>query len=205
MTVADGTNNRRIFSIGHSNHSWEAFLDLLRENAITVVVDVRSSPYSRYTPHFNKGPLSQALPPAGIGYLFLGDRLGGHPDAAEFYDLDGRVLYDRLADSAAFQEGIAQLCQTIATHRLALLCGEEDPTYCHRHLLIARILSRAGIEVWHIRGDGQVQNESELAAIEALSQPQHRQMSLFASEDVRPWKSTRSVSPKKALKNSSES
>ncbi|AEB10007.1 DUF488 domain-containing protein [Desulfobacca acetoxidans] len=203
MTVVDGSNNRRIFSIGHSNHSWEAFLDLLLDNSITFVVDVRSSPYSRYTPHFNKGPLSQALPPAGIGYLFLGDRLGGHPEGAEFYDLDGRVLYDRLADSAAFQEGIAQLCRTIAVHRLALLCGEEDPSHCHRRLLIARVLSQSGIETLHIRGDGQVQTEAELMALEAMSQ--HRQMSLFASEDVRPWKSTQSVSPKKVPKNSLKS
>lgn len=202
MTDAGGSINRQIFTIGHSNHSWEAFLDLLRENGITVIVDVRSSPYSRYTPHFNKGPLSQALPLAGIGYLFLGDRLGGHPEAADLYDLDGRVLYDRLADSAAFREGIDQLLQSLSAGRTALLCGEEDPTHCHRRRLIARVLSRVGIKIWHMRGDGQVQTEPELASIEALSQQQHRQMSLFASEDVRPWKSTRSVSPKKTPKNS---
>jgi uncharacterized protein (DUF488 family) len=200
MTAADGADNRQIFTIGHSNHSWEAFLGLLRENAITMVVDVRSSPYSRYTPHFNKGPLSQALPPEGIGYLFLGDRLGGHPEAAEFYDLDGRVLYDRLADSTDFREGIDRLLRSISSCRMALLCGEEDPAHCHRRLLIARILGLSGIDVWHIRGAGQVQNEEELRVLEEMSQ--NRQLSLFDPEDMRPWKSTQSVSPKRAPKNS---
>ncbi|MBM4289498.1 MAG: DUF488 domain-containing protein [Deltaproteobacteria bacterium] len=200
MTHRDGCGNRQVLTIGHSNHSWETFLELVRGNGITVVVDVRSSPYSRYTPYFNKEPLGRALLKEGIGYFFLGDRLGGQPEAAELYDLDGHVLYDRLADSAAFQEGIGRLLQAIAAGRTALLCGEEDPTHCHRRLLIARVLSRFGIETLHIRGDGQVQTEVELMALEATSQ--HRQMSLFASEDVRPWKSTRSVSPKKAPKNS---
>jgi uncharacterized protein (DUF488 family) len=202
MTDAGGPITRQVFTIGHSNLSWEAFLDLLRENGITVIVDVRSSPYSRYTPHFNKGPLSQALLLAGIDYLFLGDRLGGHPAAVDLYDLDGFVLYDRLAESAAFREGIDRLLQRLTVGRTALLCGEEDPTHCHRRLLIARVLSRAGIEIRHLRDDGQIQTETELAVRESLSQQQHRQMSLFASEDVRPWKSTRSVSPRKAPKNS---
>jgi uncharacterized protein (DUF488 family) len=198
-TATDGNNNHQIFTIGHSNHSWESFLGLLRENAITVVVDVRSSPYSRYTPHFNKEPLSLALPPEGVGYLFLGDRLGGHPEAAEFYDLDGRVCYDRLADSIDFKKGIDQLLKHMPSCRMALLCGEEDPAHCHRRLLIARVLRRSGIDVWHIRGDGQVQTEEELRALEKMSQ--NRQMNLFDTEDMRPWKSTQSVSPKRPPKN----
>ena len=200
MTDMSGCINRQIFTIGHSNHSWETFLGLLQENNITIVVDVRSSPYSRYTPHFNRDPFHEALRTAGIEYLFLGQQLGGHPEGADFYDADGRVRYDRLADSAAFQAGIGCLRTVIKSGRPALLCGEEDPAQCHRRLLIARVLGQAGIEVWHLRGDGRLQSEGELAAAEVQSQ--HRQLSLFDAEEMRPWKSTRSVLPKKAPKNS---
>ncbi len=203
MTVVGNGTRRQVFTIGHGNHGWETFLDLLRTHDISLVVDVRSSPYSRYTPHFSRGPLSQALAAAGIGYLFLGKQLGGHPAATEFYDQDGHVLYDRLADSGAFREGLAELQQVMATARVVLLCGEEDPSHCHRRLLITRVLLTTGCEVRHIRGDGRVQDEAELAAI--ACEPQHRQMSLWAAEEVRPWRSTRSVSLKKVPKSSSPS
>ncbi len=198
-----GAMSGQLFTIGHSNHDWETFLGLLRAWGITLVVDVRSSPCSRYTPHFNQAPLSRALAAAGIGYRFLGGQLGGHPAAAEFYDPDGRVCYDRLAASAAFQEGLAELQQISATARVALLCGEEDPRHCHRHLLLGRVLAQAGVEVRHIRGDGRVQDEAELAAV--AFEAQSRQLSLFAAEEVRPWKSTQSVLPKKTPKHSSPS
>lgn len=153
-----------IFTIGHGSHDRETFLALLRIHGITLVVDVRSSPYSRYCPHFCQAPLRQALQAAGIGYLFLGEHLGGQPTAAEFYDQEGHVLYDRLAASAAFGEGLAAVRQHGATTRVALLCGEEDPRHCHRRLLIARVLGESGCQVWHIRGDGRLQSEAELAA-----------------------------------------
>ncbi|MGQ9920934.1 MAG: DUF488 domain-containing protein [Desulfobacca sp.] len=135
MAAADNLPPRDIFTIGHGNHDWETFLALLRTHGITLVVDVRSSPYSRYTPHFSKAPLKQALAAAGIGYLFLGRELGGQSAAAEFYDQDGHVLYDRLVASAAFREGLAAVRQHGATARVALLCGEEDPSHCHRRLV----------------------------------------------------------------------
>jgi len=190
-----------IFTIGHGNHDWETFLALLRTHGITLVVDVRSSPCSRYCPHFCQAPLRRALQAAGIGYLFLGRELGGQPAAAEFYDQEGHVLYDRLAASAAFGEGLAAVRRHGATARVALLCGEEDPSHCHRRLLIGRVLGESGCQVWHIRGDGRLQGEAELAAGAFPAQP--RQLHLFAAEEVRPWRSTRSVLPKKAPKPSS--
>jgi len=203
MTPVDNLNRQGIFTIGHSNHDWGTFLGLLRDRGITLVVDVRSSPVSRYTPHFSKVPLNQALAAAGIGYLFLGRELGGQPAAPEFYDQDGHVLYDRLAASAAFREGLAAVRQRLAAARVVLLCGEEDPSHCHRRLLIGRVLRATGCEVWHIRGDGRVQGDAELST--AAGESHHRQLHLFAAEEVRPWRSTRSVLPRKALKNSSPS
>ena len=88
-----------VLTIGHSNHSTERFLALLLERGVDEVVDVRSSPFSRFTPQFNHDALGDALHEAGIDYVFLGGELGGRPMDASCYDSDGRVMYDRLADT----------------------------------------------------------------------------------------------------------
>lgn len=105
--------NRRIFTIGHSNQTMEEFLELLAGQGIQVVVDVRSSPYSKYAGQFNREPLKSALKKAGFFYLFLGDALGGMPQDRRFYDQEGYVVYKRIA---------------------------ESPDGCHRHLMISRVL-----------------------------------------------------------------
>lgn len=194
---------RTIFTIGHSNHPAEKFLDLLRRVGVQVVADVRTSPYCAYATHFNKEPLDAALAAAGVKYLFLGDALGGRPDAEEFYDDEGRVRYDRLAASAAFRGGIQRLLTGIAAYRVALMCGEEDPTGCHRRLLIGRVLGQQGVRVLHLRGDGRLETEEEVARQEALAKT-GGQKTLFDVEDTA-WKSIRSVSPKRPRPSSSDS
>src|SRR5215469_13535814 len=91
-----------IFSIGHSNQSIEAFLALLQQHQIQVLVDVRSSPYSKYVPQFNSTPLADAVRQVGVKYMFMGRELGGRPDGNEFYDADGHVLYNRVAEASLF-------------------------------------------------------------------------------------------------------
>jgi uncharacterized protein (DUF488 family) len=135
-------------------------------------------------------------------YLYLGDQIGGRAEGAEFYDQDGRVLYDKLAATDAFQKGIERLIKGLHTYRIAILCGEEDPTNCHRRLLIGRVLGNRGITVMHIRGDGREQSEAELTADEKF-QKTKGQLSLFETEDTSAWKSTQSVLPKKTPPNSS--
>jgi uncharacterized protein (DUF488 family) len=186
-----------VFTVGHSNHPPDTFLRLLRQHRIELVVDVRSNPHSGYASHFNKESLGQFLAAAGIEYLFLGDAAGGRPDGDEFYDAGGRVLYDRVAASNRFQEGIERLIRGIGASRLAILCGEEDPTGCHRRLLVGRVLRERGARLIHIRGDGKLQSEESLAKEEAF-QKTKGQMTLFDVEDPDEWKSTRSASRKEA-------
>ena len=81
-----------LWTIGHSNHPLEAFLDLLTRHRIEVLVDVRSSPYSRYASQFNREALRQPLHDRAVQYLFLGDLLGGRVEDDRFYDDPGRVL-----------------------------------------------------------------------------------------------------------------
>ena len=138
-----------IWTIGHSNHPLEVFLDLLVQHGIDAVVDVRSSPYSRYVSQFNREAIHAVLVDRAIQYVFLGDLLGGRVDDPRFYDDEGRVLYGQVAQSPGFCQGIQRLLGIAEQTRAAILCGEEDPTDCHRRLLVGRVLGPAGRVQWY--------------------------------------------------------
>ena len=189
-----------LYTIGHSNHTQDAFLDLLLRHGIEVLIDTRSAPYSRFAPHFNKDALKAAVQGAGLKYGFYGRELGGRPEGREFYDAQGHVLYSELACSPLFLDGLARVRVGAEKYRVALLCSEEDPSVCHRRLLIARVLDEQGIGVFHVRGDGRLESERELrdrAARQKASQP-----CLFDAEAA-PWRSLQSVSPRAAPPTSS--
>jgi uncharacterized protein (DUF488 family) len=184
----------RVLTIGHSNHSLDHFLDLLRRHAIQVIADVRSHPYSAYSSHFDHGHLMKAVRAEGLQYIYLGAELGGRPRGDAYYDADGRVLYDKVAESSEFRSGLARLEKGLGQYRVALLCAEEDPAGCHRRLLVGRVLAQRGIAVEHIRGDGRLQAEDEL---------QEAQLGLFDGVEAPVWKSIPSVSLKKRQSASS--
>jgi uncharacterized protein (DUF488 family) len=192
-----------VFTVGHSNHPLAKLVDLLRQHRIELLVDVRSSPTARYATHFNRNDIERALHAEGIEYRFLGNLMGGKPKRAEFYDDRGFVLYDRLAESPEFQQGIDQVLEAGHSRRLALLCSEEDPTQCHRRLLIGRVLRKCGAALVHIREDGRLQTEEELIQDEQRREASG-QMTLFDEEELYEWKSTRSVSPRGAQRSSSK-
>jgi uncharacterized protein (DUF488 family) len=187
-----------LFTIGHSNHSEEKFLELLRQHGIEVLVDVRSQPTSHFNPQFNDAHLKGALAAAGVRYMFMGDQLGGRPEGDEFLDDQGRALYHRMAESPKFLAGIERLERGLAQYRVAVMCSEEDPAVCHRHLLVTAVLSGRGIDAQHIRGDGRLESEEQL-------RPREQQGLLFAELEQDSWKSLRSVSRKPPPPNSSES
>jgi uncharacterized protein (DUF488 family) len=192
----------RFFTIGHSNHDAEAWLALLRQHEVEVVVDIRSSPYSKYVPHFDRELVQRALERAGIRYLFLGAELGGRPENPAYYDAKGRVIYGRLCDDDGFKAAIIRLETGMERFRIALLCGEEDPAHCHRRLLIGRVLTERGHTMIHIRGDGRLESD-ETVATEARKPLVSSQPALFAELDEDEWRSTASVLPKRAPASSS--
>ncbi len=145
-----------ILTLGHSNHSLDHFLALLRTHAVTAIADVRSKPYTKYAKHFCREPLSRYLEANGVRYVFLGDLIGGKPDAPELLGADGKPDYARIAVSPAFAVGIERVVKGMEAYTIALMCGEEDPSCCHRHHLIAPFLAARGVAVSHIRGDGSV-------------------------------------------------
>jgi uncharacterized protein (DUF488 family) len=185
--MENGSNTSlRVLTVGHSNHKVEHFLDLLKSHAVQVVADTRSYPHSEYATQFDQKPLKMALEADGIRYVFLGRELGGRPDGDEFYDDQGHVLYDRVAETELFQEGVLRLEKGIREYKVAMLCAEENPAACHRRLLIGRVLLNRGIQVDHIRGDGRIQTEAEVAA---ETNPNKDQSALFEKVEAEPWKS----------------
>ena len=190
------------FTLGHSNHDIEVWLGLVRQHRVEVVVDIRSSPYSKYAPHFDKELIQRSLEQTGIRYLFLGAELGGRPANPAYYDAAGHVLYGRLRDDAHFKAAITRLETGMERFRVVLLCGEEDPAHCHRRLLVGRVLTERGHTMQHIRGDGRLESDEVVAA--AAGKPLiGTQPALFAELDEDQWRSTASVLHKRAPENSS--
>jgi len=142
-----------IFTIGHSTHPIDAFIALLRQHGVTALADVRSAPYSRFNPQFNKDALVRELKVHGIKYVFLGRELGARTDDRSCYE-NGRVQYRRLALTELFRDGIERVLTGASKHRIALVCAEKEPLDCHRTLLVARALDEQGVEVRHILADG---------------------------------------------------
>jgi uncharacterized protein (DUF488 family) len=200
--LAEGTPVSTLYTIGHSAHSFEDFVSLLKGQRIEVVVDTRSAPYSRYAPQFDREVLQRELQQAGMKYLFLGAELGGRPNNPSYYDAHGHVLYSRITRDPAFIGGIERLERGGAVFRVALMCGEEDPAHCHRRLLVGRVMAERGHEILHIRGDGRVETDSEIAAASGKKLV-NEQPALFAELDEDQWRSTASVSPKRAPASSS--
>lgn len=157
--------NEQIFTVGHSTHSLERFIDLLQKAGITATADVRSSPYSRFNPQFNREVLEKRLKEQGIAYVFLGRELGARSDDPSCYE-KGRVRYDRLARTEVFQIGLQRVRKGAESHRIALMCAEKEPLECHRTLLVSRALEAQGVSVSHILADGRL--ESHSAAMERL-------------------------------------
>ena len=155
-----------VFTVGHSNHSLETFVNLLLQHDVAEVVDVRSTPYSRHIPHFNSESLNRMLDGMGIGYVFLGRELGGRPSDRSCYDIKGRVRYDRVANTALFDDGLRRVMRDANERRLALMCTEKEPLECHRTLLVAWMLSGRDVAVEHILADGGTENHS--AAMDRL-------------------------------------
>jgi uncharacterized protein (DUF488 family) len=144
----------RLYTIGHSNIPTEEFLDLLSRHSVEVLVDVRTAPYSRYCPQFNRAALQQAIEAAGLRYCFEGKALGGKPEDETLRGDDGAPNYDKIAASELYQEGLSQLLALAAEQCVAIMCSEAHPLQCHREKLIARSLRAGGVEVLHILPDG---------------------------------------------------
>jgi uncharacterized protein (DUF488 family) len=155
-----------LYTVGHSRHSAEFFLELLRQTGIESLIDVRSRPVSRFAPHANRGRLQPLLAEAGITYHYAGDILGGRPSDPTLYrngvvpqgkaDYLSLVDYQAIAQLDSFQRGIDRVVEIATVGATAVMCSEENPYICHRHHLIEPAVRDRGVQVLHIRRDGRL-------------------------------------------------
>lgn len=157
--------NSHVYTVGHSTHPVEKLVQLLKQHGITALCDVRSQPYSRVNPQFNREDLKETLKRNGITYVFLGKELGARSENLSCY-VQGKVSYERLAKTELFLRGLERIQEGIRSYRVALMCAEKDPLTCHRTILVARHLRSQGVEIDHILEDGSL--ESHTAAMARL-------------------------------------
>lgn len=139
----EATEKAIVWTIGHSNRSINAFLELLREHEIQVLVDVRSFPTSKIE-HFKRGNMEKWLPENGIAYVWLGKELGGYRKGG----------YKRYMRTKFFREGVKKLLEIASQKRACIMCLEPNPKYCHRRFIAAH-LDKKGVKVIHIIAKGQ--------------------------------------------------
>lgn len=151
-----------VLSIGYAGRNLPEFASLLRQYGVTHVVDVRTSPFSKFAREFDRPSLEAALPERGIRYVYLGEELGGRPDCPDCYDAEGRVMYERVQAQPFFQRGIKQLVKGAAVpgRMLCLMCSERKPESCHRSKLVGEALVGQGVAVRHISEDGALVEQS---------------------------------------------
>lgn len=155
--------NNLIFTIGHSTHRIEHFVDLLNKYSINCIVDVRSVAASGFNPQFNKEPLSKYLNKSKITYLHFADEFGARKNLPELLDEEGRVDFEKVRHGENFLLGVERLKSGITKgYTIALMCSEADPFDCHRFSLISVFLERECIEVRHILREGTIMTSSEL-------------------------------------------
>ena len=148
------SNPQKCFTIGHGKSTIDQFIHFLDHFEIDTIIDVRSSPYSQFNPHFNRANLEKFLKNSGIGYDFKGDWLGGRYSDPDLLLPDGMVNYKKVQQTEQFKKGINQLLELISIRKtIALMCAEKEPERCHRFALISPVLQAKGISVIHIRHD----------------------------------------------------
>lgn len=152
--------SNKLYTIGHSTHTVEYFIALLKKHAITAVYDVRSTPYSKFNSQFNRESLRKDLKRNNIVYVFLGRELGARSENPGCY-IGGKIQYNFLAEEPIFQQGINRLAQGMKQDSIALMCAEKDPIKCHRMILVCRRMRSIAEQINHILANGEIETNLE--------------------------------------------
>ena len=175
-----------LYTIGHSQHDFEYFSNLLKNNNINYLLDVRSTPYSRYAETYNREHLSELLLGKKITYSYMGKYFGARPGNIELYNEDGCLDFEKVAQSELFIKGMKNVILGLKRgNNIALMCTEKDPIDCHRAILVARAFSLNGVNVTHILPDGKLQTQKELdERLLDMYFPDRAQLSIFNFNNV---------------------
>jgi uncharacterized protein (DUF488 family) len=156
-------DNPIIYTVGHSTHQPDYFLELLKEYNVNCLIDVRSIPASSYNPQYNQEPLSNFLKNNGITYLHFPEEFGARHTDPDLLDDEGKVDFERVRKSWNFKNGVERLWLGIDKgFTIALMCSESDPFDCHRFSMISIALEKDGFEVKHIIKDKSLKSNAEL-------------------------------------------
>lgn len=175
-----------LFTIGHSKYTTEYFISLLEKNNINYVLDVRSTPYSKYAEQFNRENVHMFLEKNGIKYSYMGKYFGARPPEVSLYSEEGYLDFEKVIQSERFHIGMENVILGLKKgNKIALMCTEKDPIDCHRAIMVARAFDRKRIEVNHILSDGDLQTQRELEnrLLEKYF-PDREQLSLFNYQNV---------------------
>lgn len=174
-----------LYTIGHSNHEIDHFVNLLKMNGINVVVDVRSTPYSQYTTQFNQNEIKKALKDNGIGYIHMGEEFGARREDRSLYDEDGKLSFELTKKTDAFRNGIRRVEDGLEKgYRIAFMCTEKHPEDCHRCILVGKAFSDMGYDVENILEDGNTMSQNEIDKILVDKYfPDRNQISLFTMDN----------------------
>lgn len=150
----------QLYTIGHSNFSIEEFVRTLQKVGINAIADVRSIPYSRFTPQFNREFLYHELKRHGVSYVYLGKELGAISTFTNTPTVEA-TPYEIRSRSDNFKQGIERLIKGTKSYRISLMCAEKDPIDCHRAILVTRNISKFGVGILHIHSDGSIENNND--------------------------------------------
>lgn len=154
--------NNTIYTIGYGTRSINNFLFLLIDHNIKYLVDVRSSPYSKYKSEYNKNILENILRKHHIRYVYMGDLLGGLP-SDHMMMVNGRFDYSQMSCTDSFQAGLRRIIKASNIGvSVAIMCSEGKPEDCHRSKLIGEALQHYNIPVVHIDENGENKSQEEI-------------------------------------------
>jgi len=152
-----------IYSIGHGNKSIESFIEELKAFKIEFLIDVRTTPYSKWNPHFNQNDIKHVLKENGIGYIYLGDKIGGLPEDKSCYTQEGKIDYMLLKSKDFFKDGLDRLVKAYEKKiRVVAMCSETNPQECHRSKLIGKELLSQGIDMQHILSKEKIKTQKAI-------------------------------------------
>lgn len=155
--------DKTLFTIGHSTHKIEYFISLLNKFSINCVIDVRSSPYSRMVPQYNKSSLNSILREHSIVYMHFEKEFGARHTKPSLLDEDGNVDFDKVRETTEFKQGVERLKNGLELgYKIALMCSEANPFDCHRFTMISYQLVKEGMHITHILQNGSPVDNSEL-------------------------------------------
>lgn len=178
--------NNMLFTIGHSQHEVNYFIELLRKHGVNYILDVRSIPYSQFAAQYNKDTIKRVLSDKGINYAFMGKYFGARQEDDSLYTREGYLDFQKTAQSANFKIGVDNVLKGIsAGNRIAFMCTEKDPIECHRAILVGKAFWDIGVDVQHILPDASLQSQSFLnERLMKMYFPDRAQISLFSENNL---------------------